>query len=566
MENTDIRTIRTSFRASQQDDQMKISGTAVVFNQPSEDMGFIETITPDALNGVDLNNILLLYNHDFGNVLARTDAKNLQISVDNQGLHFEANLPNTTLARDVFTDVQAGNVKGCSFGFQIAPNGDEWELRDGQQLHTINQIEDVVEISLTPIPAYSETSVQVQRAFKKIKEEDQKKMEKDKEKEEKVETEKEETEETKEPKEKKAEEKDSKEEPKEERKKKECRNDEPSDKENYFERFMNKFMGAVDQKKPVEEKTQEEKGEKREMKVIKENDQEKEPVEVRNFMAFLRGEKRDLTQGFKEADGSAVIPEQILSMQKVPNDPNNLAQYINRVNVVAPTGRLPILAKASAVLATAEELAENPNIANASISKVNYDLSTYRGVLPISMEMVQDYPQIQGLLSQYVQYTKAHTEQTKIGAVIQKATPKNASSLDDIKSLYHSLINYGADRMFVVTNSMYALLDEMKDGMGRYLLNDNVQTATGKQLLGANVAIVPDEILGGGTKMFIGSLKAEVIEAVKGDISINWTENRYFENVLGVAIRMDFQLADTAAGYFVTYTDTSKASTVTSKG
>lgn len=246
-------------------------------------------------------------------------------------------------------------------------------------------------------------------------------------------------------------------------------------------------------------------------------------------------------------------------MQKVPNDPNNLAQYINRVNVVAPTGRLPILAKASAVLATADELAKNPNIANATISKVNYDLSTYRGVLPISMEMVQDYPQIQGLLSQYVQYTKSHTEQTKIGAVIQKATPKTANSLDDVKTLYHSLINYGADRMFVVTNSMYALLDEMKDGMGRYLLNENVATATGKQLLGANLVIVPDEILGGGTKMFIGSLKAEVIEAVKGDISINWTENRYFENVLGVAIRMDFQLADTAAGYFVTYTPSSSS-------
>lgn len=169
MENTDIRTIATNIRASQQDDQMKLSGTAVVFNQPSEDMGFIETITPDALDGVDLSNVLLLYNHDFGNVLARTDAKNLQISVDNQGLHFEATLPNTTLARDVFTNVQAGNVKGCSFGFQIAPNGDEWEVRDGQQLHTINQIGDVVEISLTPIPAYTETSVNVQRALDKVK-------------------------------------------------------------------------------------------------------------------------------------------------------------------------------------------------------------------------------------------------------------------------------------------------------------------------------------------------------------------------------------------------------------
>ena len=41
-----------------------IEGTAIVFNQPADMGGYTERIAPTALDGVDLDNITLLVNHD----------------------------------------------------------------------------------------------------------------------------------------------------------------------------------------------------------------------------------------------------------------------------------------------------------------------------------------------------------------------------------------------------------------------------------------------------------------------------------------------------------------------
>lgn len=570
----DVRTFDNSVRAIDDSDKRVIQGTAIVFNQRSQYMGFYEEIKPEAVRNLDWTQCLLLYNHEYGNILARANAENLQIETRDEGVYFKAQLPNTTLARDVYEDVCAGNVQGCSFGFKIAEDGDEWtETEDGEPLHIIREIESVSELSLTPIPAYTQTSASVVRSLKQFKEAKQM----DEEKKKPVEDVK----------------------PKPEMKPEEKPEGQPEIKPQIDDEMLHKlkmlsdlvdgFSAMKDKPKekevPVERSAEPQKedepkadpkessdesvieAEKKEggqkmAQVLKEQDKDKKPVEVRNFENWLKGNTRDLTEGFKEnPDGKVVIPEQILSMYKMPNDPNNLAQYINRVNVSAPSGRIPVLAKANATLATAEELQANPQIANAVINKVDYALSTYRGQLPISNEMIQDYPSITSLLSEYVQYVKASTEQKKIGAVLQTAPAKSATSLDDIKGLYNDLVNYGADRMFIVTASMYTELDTMKNQIGDYMLNHDVTSATGKSLLGAPIVVVPDTILGsaGDKKMFIGSAKAFVTETIKGDVSVNWTENEYFEQVLGVAVRLDFKAVDTEAGYFVTYTAASKA-------
>lgn len=150
----------------------EISGYALKFGVPSQDMGFIEFISQGALDGVDLSETMLLYNHDFGNILARADAGNLTLKVDQTGLLFDAQLPNTTLANDVVADIQAGNLKGCSFGFTLPDDcsGDDWtEDEQGNLIHTINQLATVAEVSITAIPAYTQTSVAVQRSLENYK-------------------------------------------------------------------------------------------------------------------------------------------------------------------------------------------------------------------------------------------------------------------------------------------------------------------------------------------------------------------------------------------------------------
>lgn len=597
MDKADIRTINTSIRAVQNDHgNHVISGKAIAFNTRSEYMGFYEVVKPEAVRNVDWQNVMLLYNHDYSNILARTDAKNLEIEVRDDGVYFTAQVPNTTLANDVYEDVLAGNIRGCSFGFTVKDGGDEWsKMDDGTPLRTITKIDSIPELSLTAIPAYIKTSATVVRNLEKMKKGDSD-MEKEKDpkaiivNDEDLDKAKEGVEPPVD-----SDKTDSAEEKKEVEPPVEDKVDDDSEKAS--EKLKSKVQigldaelkDAVDTMKSLiqeikdkkdgenvidkEERNANPKAEVPEnnenggedmAQVIKQKEEKTE--EVRNFEHWLKGETRDLTTGFKEStDGSAVIPQQILDLYKEPNDPTQLVTYINRVNVSAPTGRLPILAKSTIGLTPTDELAENPNIANATISKVDYALETMRGMLPVSMEMIQDYPDITSILSEYVAQAKRNTEQKAIGTVLQTATAKTAKSIDDVKGLYNTLINYGSDRKFVVTNSMYTEIDTLKNGIGDYMLNQDLSSATGKSLLGAEMIIVPDEILGstGEKKMFIGSLKAFVMEAVKGEISLNWKENRYFEQVLGVAIRMDVVKADAGAGYFVTYTPAEVASAST---
>lgn len=601
MANTDIRTTDNTLRAKDSNDSHVISGTAIVFNQRSQWLGFYEEIRPQAVRNINFDDTLLLYNHEYGNVLARVNAHNLDISVDDKGVYFRAVLPDTTLANDVYNDIQAHNIQGCSFGFNIAK--DHWTVtEDNEPLHIIDEIDSITELSVTPIPAYSQTSAQVSRSledFRKSKEakdmaDKDKELEKVQEPVKEQEQPKEEPKKVEEPKQepkldiaklvhdeiaKLVEEHKQKEESKkddeerscDDKKKDEKRSEEPKEKPEK-EQVIESVDKAEDEKKDLveednsDEQKSEQKGASDMAQVIKKAHDEKSE-EKRNLEAWLKGNKRDMTQGFKETpDGSAVIPQQILDMAKVPNDPTQLSSYVNRVTVEAPSGRIPVLAKATATLATADELAENPAIANATISKVDYALETLRGQLPVSMEMAQDYHDITGILSDYINQVKKNTEQKQIGTILQTAEAVSASSLDDIKKAFNELINYGDDRKFVVTVSMFNALDTMKDNEGRYLLKDDVTAATGKTLLGAEIIIVPDTILGnaGEMKMFVGSLKAFATVAVKGEVTLNWTENRYFEQVLGCAIREDVVSVDKQAGKFITYT-APKAATGTGK-
>lgn len=171
MKTMEIRATKLHVRSDEQNTH-QIEGTAIVYNEPSQDMGFVEYIMPGALEGVDLSQLLLLYSHDYQNVLASIPSGSLAITDDDNGLHFTAELPNTTLGNDVAELIATNRVSGMSFGFKIADGGDIWSQGgDGTTIHTVTQIQSMSEISITPIPAYQETQVstQVQRSLEKFK-------------------------------------------------------------------------------------------------------------------------------------------------------------------------------------------------------------------------------------------------------------------------------------------------------------------------------------------------------------------------------------------------------------
>ena len=143
----------------------QIAGYALKFDKPSVSRGkFVEYICAGAFNGVDLTEVLALFEHNYASLLGRVDAGTLSLNVDDVGLHFVLDIPDTTLGRDVYNNVKLGNLKGMSFSFHLAKGGDEWKQGE-KPIRIINKIKSLEEISVVSVPAYEDTSVQVTRSL-----------------------------------------------------------------------------------------------------------------------------------------------------------------------------------------------------------------------------------------------------------------------------------------------------------------------------------------------------------------------------------------------------------------
>jgi HK97 family phage prohead protease len=151
-------------RAAPEGNGMTFSGYAAVFNSDSEPLPFIERIMPGAFakSLKSRNNIRMYMNHDSSMLLATTRAKTMRLVEDSKGLFVEADLPDTTVGRDLSVLMQRKDVDSMSFGFTVPQGGDRWS--DDGMTRELRQIK-LYEVSVvTGFPAYAATSAQV-RSF-----------------------------------------------------------------------------------------------------------------------------------------------------------------------------------------------------------------------------------------------------------------------------------------------------------------------------------------------------------------------------------------------------------------
>ena len=167
MEDMSIkRSFEITYRAKKDSEKKVIQGYAVVFDSWTDisSWGEIwkECIRKGAFTqSLKENSILALYNHDFNNVLARKDV-NMKLVEDNKGLYFEIELPDTTQGNDLYELIDKGIVNQCSFSGYVRKN--LWsEDNGGNVLREILEI-DLIEITITPIPAYEVTEAEVKRS------------------------------------------------------------------------------------------------------------------------------------------------------------------------------------------------------------------------------------------------------------------------------------------------------------------------------------------------------------------------------------------------------------------
>lgn len=150
-----------------------VEGYALKFNSPSKKLfgEFVEVIDPHAFDGVDMSDVRAFFNHDTTRLLGRTTSGTLELTVDEVGLKFRCELPNTSDGNDVLELVKRGDLNECSFGFSVAE--DEWtENPDWSFNRTIYRFASFEEISFVSFPAYNETELNVaQRGLEKAKNE-----------------------------------------------------------------------------------------------------------------------------------------------------------------------------------------------------------------------------------------------------------------------------------------------------------------------------------------------------------------------------------------------------------
>ena len=141
------------------DGKPQMGGYAAVFNSLSQDLGgFKERIAPGAFTTSLKNSpdVRALFNHDENIVLGRTKSGTLRLSEDETGLAFEADLPDTAMARDLAVSIERGDVDQCSFGFYCM--ADDWTMIDSTPVRSVTTAE-LFDVSAVTYPAYTQTSV-----------------------------------------------------------------------------------------------------------------------------------------------------------------------------------------------------------------------------------------------------------------------------------------------------------------------------------------------------------------------------------------------------------------------
>ena len=601
--NRDVRTFTANHLTIRRDVESgtrQLSGYAVAFNQPSQPLPFTEYISPHAFDDVDFSQVRLLYAHDFNNILARVDSGTLSLKTDDKGLFFVADIPDTTLGNDVYTNVENGNIKGLSFNAQIDPNnGDTWEQgADGKVIHTINHFASLAEISLTPIPAYTETSVQVARDYKEVLNN--------------MNTDSSTATQSQAPASSSAasakpssasgadlakqiatltnkvnellnnaqpanstakrddnvEEADSDEvdrasapanpgDPTSSAKSASTAVANPGDptSNKNTSRAAEPASDVTRSAEPVvavnENKENNENGD--DIKMSTKLNDPKESI-TRDFANFLKtGQVADsisrTDNNIGLNSGSVIIPETILTPEHEQHQFPRLGSLVRTVKVSTTTGKLPVFQTSSDKLSVHTEFQPSERHAAPEIKPINWDLKTYTGNYAFSQDLISDSSyNWQSELSSRLQELKDNTnDDLIINALTNGVTTKTATDLiSDIKTALNVNLKPQDSQAasIVLSQSAFNELDQMTDKEGRPLVQPDVTKGTGQSILGKTVVVVDDLLFpaakAGDANIIVAPLQKAVVNFQNNEITGQFIDSYdVWYKILGIYLRED---------------------------
>lgn len=273
--------------------------------------------------------------------------------------------------------------------------------------------------------------------------------------------------------------------------------------------------------------------------------------------AFVKSKGQVREGGFKEVDAGILIPVEILAPQEKPEDIVDLKNYVKNVSVNSASGKYPVIAKSGSKMSTVEELEQNPELSKPKISNIDYSIATRRGYIPISQEAIDDADyDVTGLIRDEINDQSRNTRNTDIATVLKSATAKSVTGLDGLKDLVNKEIKKVYPVKFIISASLYAELDKLKDKNGRYLLQDSITSSSGKMLFGKEVIVLDDEMIAGAGELkgFVGDPKSFCAFFDRKQTSVEWVDNQIYGKLLAGVVRYDVKKTDADAGFYITYT------------
>ncbi|MGX9157139.1 phage major capsid protein [Priestia megaterium] len=281
-------------------------------------------------------------------------------------------------------------------------------------------------------------------------------------------------------------------------------------------------------------------------------------IETREAINAYVRDKDQTRAGFTSVEGGALIPEELLAPKKELVDTVDLTQYVRTVPVNRGSGKYPIIKKSNGKMIAVAELAKNPELAKPTFVEVNYDIETYRGYIPVSQEAIDDADyDVAGLIAEDIRDQDLNTKNAQIAAVFKSAAPKAVTGLDGIVTLLNTGFKQVYTVKFYVSSSLFNELDLLKDGNGRYLLQDDITVASGKRIKGREIVVLDDDMIGsaeGDLVGFVGDAKEFCTLFNRKQASVKWTDNDIYGQLLAGFVRFDVEKVDDQAGYYITYT------------
>lgn len=157
--NREYRSFNMSFDVdSNSEGGYIVEGYATTFDVPYAfgPEGCKECIKRSALEGADMSDVIFQLNHE-GQTLARLRTNTLKLRVDDHGLWIRADLGGSQAGRDLYEAIKNRLIDQMSWGFNIAPEG--WEWNEATRTSTITKVSKVFDVSAVSVPANSDTEI-----------------------------------------------------------------------------------------------------------------------------------------------------------------------------------------------------------------------------------------------------------------------------------------------------------------------------------------------------------------------------------------------------------------------